>query len=462
MRRLIAGGTVVTMNPRREVFPGGYIAIEDETISSVGSQAETPEASGFDEVIDASGKIVIPGLINAHQHLWYTLFKGLGEGLILEDWIKNLLVPAGSHLTDEDMGLSTVLGCVEMICTGTTCAVYHMTTTTTAETIRRVAEATLDVGMRQVIAKEVRPQNLKDQLALAEVLVTEWHGAGDGLIRIGLTVETTSHWVLMGACSDELVVEAHRLAQRHGLVITDHIAGGTLSRGEGYLKYIQETGRTDILYLQQLGVLDERWLLIHAIWLQDRDIEMIARSGASVVHCPTSHGMRAGGITPAHRLMETGANVALGSDGPMVDNTVDMVEQMKATCIEQNQLHLDPRATAPTTALEMATINGARALGLDDQIGSLEAGKRADIAVFDMRRPHIGVIHRPITSLVTAARGTDAWMVMVNGQILFHDGKFTTVPDVDRLLDETQDRAEVLVARAELETLLDRSWPVVV
>ncbi|MFQ5874474.1 MAG: amidohydrolase family protein, partial [Dehalococcoidia bacterium] len=282
-----------------------------------------------------------------------------------------------------------------------------------------------------------------------------------GLIRIGLTVETTSHWVLMGACSDELVVAAHRLAQRHGLVITDHIAGGTLSRGEGYLKYIQDTGRTDILYLQQLGVLDERWLLIHAIWLQDRDIDMIARSGAPVVHCPTSHGMRAGGTTPVHRLLEAGANVALGSDGPMVDNTVDMVEQMKATCIEQNQWHLDPKAVAPTTALEMATINGARALGMDDQIGSLEVRKRADIAVFDMRRPHIGVVHRPITSLVTAARGTDAWLVMVNGRILFRDGVFTTVPEVGGILTEAQIRSEALVARAGLAALCDQPWPVV-
>jgi 5-methylthioadenosine/S-adenosylhomocysteine deaminase len=264
----------------------------------------------------------------------------------------------------------------------------------------------------------------------------------------------------MGACSDELVVKAHNLAREHGLLITDHIAGGTLSRNEGYLKYIQETGRTDILYLQQLGVLDKSWLLIHCIWLQDRDIEMIAESGAPVVNCPTSHGMRAGGITPVRRLLEAGTKVALGSDGPMVDNTVDMVEQMKATCIEQNQRHLDPSAVTPAKALEMATVDGAEALGLEDEIGSLEAGKRADIAIFDLARSHIGVIHRPITSLVTAARGTDAWMVMVNGTILFHDGVFANFPDVEGTLAEAQARAEALVGRAKLETLTEQPWPV--
>lgn len=461
MRRLVKGGTVVTMNAKREIYRQGYVLIEGERIADVGPRDRTPPADSADEVIDADGKIVVPGLINAHQHHWYTLCKGLGGGMLLEEWIHNLLVPAGSNLTDDDMAVSTALSCLEMLRSGTTCALYHMTTSTTASTIERIAETVLQLGMRHIIAKEVRPDNLQKQLSLAEALIDDWHGVGNGLVRMGLTVETTSHWVLMGACSDELVIKAHELAQAHGLIITDHIAGGTLSRDEGYLKYIRETGRTDIMYLQQLGVLDEHWLLIHSIWLQDGDIAIIADSGASVVNCPTSHGMRAGGVTPVFPLIQAGVNVALGSDGPMVDNTVDMIEQMKATCIEQNQRHLNPNAVTPEMALEMATVNAAKALSLDNHIGSLEEGKFADIAIFDLQLPHVGVVHNPIASLVTTARGTDAWMVMVNGQVLLWEGQFTTVEDPYEILFDARERAEALIERASLGTLRQQRWPVV-
>jgi 5-methylthioadenosine/S-adenosylhomocysteine deaminase len=447
---LIEGGLVITMDPGRRRFEDGVVLIEDGAIVAVGTRSELPPAAGGGERIDASGCLVVPGFINTHQHHWYNLFKGLGGGMLLEQWIENLLRPTAAALRPTDLEASGRLACLEMLGTGTTTCLNHSVTTTDLEAVDATLRPVVESGMRQLFAKEVRPPALDDQLALAEEVHGRWHGAAEGRIAIGLVLESTAHWVAMGTSSEELIVRGDELAARLDARISDHVAGGTMSRERGYLRFIREMGRTDIEFLQQLGVLDGKWVLAHAIHARDRDIELIAASGASVAHTPTSESSRGGGITPVKRFRDAGILAHLGSDGPMVDTSVDMVEQMKAMMLFQNQLHSDPLAVTPEDALAMATYDAARALGLDERIGSLEPGKRADVVIFDLDTPACGVAHDPVAALVQSSRGADARDVLVDGEPLVRNGEFTRV-DADAV------RAVIAEAGARSTELLART-----
>ena len=213
---------------------------------------------------------------------------------------------------------------------------------------------------------------------------------------------------------------------------------------------MRDRGRTDIEFLHRLGVLDEQWLLAHAIYPRDRDLELMADAGVAVSHCPTSEGSRGAGLTPVRRMLDAGITVSLGSDGPMVDTSVDMVEQMKAVRLFQNQLHLDPSAITPKVALRMATIAGARAVGLEDRIGSLEVGKEADIAVFDLERPASVVWQEALPVLIHSLRGWDVRWLLVAGEPLVRDGGLTRV-------DQDAVRTAMGEARARAAELLERT-----
>lgn len=465
---LIHNGYVLTMNPRREVFEGGYVATADDgSIAAVGP-APAPRPDDFDEVIDADGMIVVPGLINLHQHHWYNLFKGLAGGLLLEDWVERLLLPCASRLGAADLRASAYLAALEMIRTGTTTCLNHSVTTTMADEVAATIEPMAELGFRQVFAKDFRcrtpanPDHPHDAAAAAAYiggLAERWDGAHGGLVRLALAIESNAHWIAAGMSSEALILAGHRLAREHDLRITNHAAGGTLSTDKGYLKYIRETGRTDIAHLMQLGVLDERWLLIHVINLSDSDVEMLRRSGAHAVYTPTSEAMRGGGIGPWVGLYRAGVNIALGTDGPMVDYSVDMVEQMKACLYIQNVKHLDPTVFSPERVLEMATVNAARALGMEAEIGSLEPGKRADLVLFDMRGPHLQVIHNPIASLVCCARGADAHIVLIDGKIVLRDGEFPHFSDVDQVVREATDRGRAIAKAAGVLGASELRWP---
>lgn len=448
MSPLISGGEVHTVNAEDTVHPGGWVLVEGSTIAGVGPAGSQP--SGADERIDASGCIVVPGFVNTHQHPWYCLFKGLGSGMRLEQWIQNLLAPAAAALLPPDLEAGSRLGCLEMVASGTTTCLNHSVSSLDEAGVEATLRPVEESGMRQVLAKEIRPEPLADQLALAEAVHERWHGAAGGRIAIAFVIEATAHWVAMGTCSEELVQRGHELATRLGARVSSHVAGGTMSHEQGYLKFVREMGRTDFEFLQRLGVLDESWLLAHAIYPRDRDLELIAAAGATVSHCPTSESSRGAGITPVRRMLDAGITVSMGSDGPMVDTSVDMVEQMKAVRLFQNQLRLDPSAITPEQALRMATIDGARSIGLQDRIGSLEPGKEADIAVFDVEQPASAVCHDALGLLVHSLRGRDVGWLLCAGVPLVSESHLTRV-------DASARRAIVEQARARAGELLERT-----
>jgi 5-methylthioadenosine/S-adenosylhomocysteine deaminase len=466
-RVLIKNGTVVTVDPKRQVYSDGFLAIDGPRIIAVGSAAQCPTPDGFDDVIDASGSIVVPGLINMHQHHWYTLFKGLADGLLLEDWVTEILLPLSLHLDAGAMRMSSTLAGMEMLATGTTCSLNHSVTTTTPELVAASIEPQAELGIRQVYAKELRcrtPGNPRHRLDLDEALaefeqeVARWNGRHDGLVRFGIAIESNAHWVAAGMSTEELICRGYELAKRLGLKITTHVSGGTLSLEKGFLKYLRETGRTDVRYLMQLGILDPQWILIHGIHATELDIEQMARMGCSFVYTPSSESIRGGGISPFANAHRAGVNVALGTDGPMVDYSVDMVEQMKVCILMQHVRHLDPTRMPVERSLEMATINAAIALGLENEIGSLEVGKRADIAIFDLRKPYVGVLHRPLSSFVTAGKGSDVRAVLVDGQIVYRDGVFKHCAEPQRLVAAAEKIGRAIVDKAGLGHRLAPAW----
>jgi 5-methylthioadenosine/S-adenosylhomocysteine deaminase len=248
------------------------------------------------------------------------------------------------------------------------------------------------------------------------------------------------------------------LAKKLDLRITSHVAAGTFSLEKGFLRYLRETGRTDIRYLMQMGILGSRWIVDHGIHCTDLDIEHMARVGCSLVYTPTSESIRGGGIGPAARAQRAGVNVALGTDGPMVDYSVDMLEQMKCCILLQHVRHLDPTLMSPERAIEMATINAAKAIGLDDRIGSLDPGKHADIAVFDIKKPYVGVLHRPISSFICSGKGSDVRVVLVDGRIVYRDGRFTRYSDGDRAIAEAERIGKTILHKAGLTHRLTPAW----
>jgi 5-methylthioadenosine/S-adenosylhomocysteine deaminase len=466
MSTLIENGHVVTMNADRDVFDGGYVVVGgDGAIDAVGPAGAAPSGN-FDERLDASGMIVLPGLINLHQHHWYNLFKGLAPGMLLEEWVSGLLLPCAAEMTAGDLRASAYLAALEMVRTGTTCCLNHSVTTTMAEEVAATVEPMAEIGFRQVFAKDFRcrtpanpqhPHSAADAAGYIGDLVDEWQGANDGLVHMALSIESNAHWLAAGMSSDELVETGYRLAVDKGLQITNHTAGGTLSLETGYLHFLRQTGRTDVRYLVQMGLLDSHWLLIHAINVNDTDIAHMAEAGCHAVYTPTSESMRGGGIGPWVRLIKAGVNCGLGTDGPMVDYSVDIVEQMKACTFVQNTNHLDPTVMPLERSLEMATINAAKALGMEDEIGSLEPGKRADIAVFDLRGPHIQVIHNPIANFICCARGADAHTVFINGQAVLSEGRFKNFTGVDDVIAEATERGRAIATKAGV---IDRAKPV--
>jgi 5-methylthioadenosine/S-adenosylhomocysteine deaminase len=273
-----------------------------------------------------------------------------------------------------------------------------------------------------------------------------------------MVIETNAHWVAAGMTTEELICRGYELAKKLGIKISTHIAGGTFSIEKGFLKYLRETGRTDVRYLMQLGLLDPTWLMIHGIHVTELDIEHMARVGCGFVYTPTSESIRGGGIGPIANAWRAGVNVGLGTDGPMVDYSVDMVEQMKACSMMQHVRHLDPTRMPAERAIEMATINMAKALGLDHEIGSLEAGKKADIAVFDITKPYVGVLHRPISSFICAGKGTDARIVLVDGEIVYRDGAFPRFPEGGRTIREAETIAREMLAASGLSARLEPAW----
>ena len=467
---LLTNGHLVTMDPGRRVIERGWVAIEDDRIAALGAMDELGERRA-DEVIDLGGKLTLPGLVNGHNHHWGSLFKNTGEGLFLEEWIDAVTRPLMAQLSNDDLEVAAYLGAIEQLRTGTTCSLNHVITVNDHDAMRAMIEPVIDVGVRQLVTKELRDtpsppfsaehparphvRARNEEVALAEEVVDRWDGAA-GRIHMGLAVETAAHWLLHNTTSQEIIHAGVDLARRRGLKITSHCRSGTpwLSEAE----FRRRTGGGDVDHLARIGALADNWIFIHVMHVEPREIDHLARCGASVVTAPVSNAYSCGGIPPVRALLDAGLTVGLGTDGTYVNCSPDMVEQMKFAALITNVSHLDPTVLTAERVLEMATIEGARAIGLDHLIGSLEPGKKADIAVFDLGRAHTRVANRAVGALVFSAHGTDVDTVLVDGAVVLRDGELVAFGREQEVLAEARERARAAIERAGLADSVFVPW----
>jgi 5-methylthioadenosine/S-adenosylhomocysteine deaminase len=418
MKALIENGYVVTMDARRAVFPRGYVAIGDDgSIEAVGDGA-APSGANAPLTIDASGMLVTPGLINAHTHTPHFLARGTGQSWTGSE--AELLAAVGRAFSVEDRAVAAQLYASHLIRCGTTCILNHALSETSAAAAKAAIAPVQAAGLRQVFAGNFSADAAADAVAS----LAETYRAPHSRVSLALALDTAPH-NLRGPASERQIEAGYRLAKSLNLRVSTRGPGD-----EGHADYRRdagEAGRSHIMHLMELGVLDERWLVAMPSLLDETDISLMEEAGCHAVYTPTHDAFR--GLPPApFATLSRRINCALGSGGALFDPAEDMIEQIKACSMIQNSARLDPTVMPYETGLEMATINAARALGLDNAVGSLEAGKRADIAVFDNNHIYAEVGHKPISTFIATGRGADAQAVFVDGQLLLRDGQLVS-PD---------------------------------
>jgi 5-methylthioadenosine/S-adenosylhomocysteine deaminase len=432
---LLRGGTVVCVDEARSVLAGDVL-VEDGRIARVGRGLRAPRGA---EVIDCRGRAVIPGLVQAHVHLCQVLFRNHADGLELLDWLSQRIWPFEAAHDARSLGLSARLGLAELLLGGTTSILDMATVRHTGA----VFEAAVESGIRYTGGKclmdvpgnplaESRDQALRE----TEQLGRAWHGREDGRIRYALC----PRFVL--SCTRELLTAVRDLSARHGWLVHTHA-----SENRTEVAVVRrQTGADNVAYFAQLGLEGPRLVLAHCVHLTAREMKQMARKGTHAVHCPGANLKLASGIAPVPRLLAAGVNVALGGDGAPCNNTLDAFHELRLAAT----LHLPrfgPRAMPPSEVLAMATIRGARALGLADEIGSIEVGKRADLAVVDLSGPHCAPPgDDPHATLVYCARASDVTDVLVDGRAIVRDHKLLTL-DAGKLARTAPGEMRRLLAR---------------
>ncbi len=428
---LVLGGTVVTMNAERQVIVNGAVAVDDGTIIAVGPADEIAILYDPRRLIrPAAHDIVMPGIVNGHNHAAMTLLRGVADDMRLMDWLENYIFPAESTLVDPDfVSVGTQLAVLEMIRTGTTtfADMYYYEDD--------VARVVADAGLRGVLGETILDMPTPDAatvdeaLAYTERFLQNWANHP----RITAAVAPHSPYTV----GPETLRRTAALARRYGAPLLIHLAE---TRDE--LQQIESRyGRTPVQYLESIGFLGPDVLGAHSIWVNAADIATLAERGVGLVHNPESNMKLASGTMPIGALRDAGLNVGLGTDGAAGNNDLDMFGAMLTTALLHKQMSEDPTAMPAAEVVALATIEGARALGMDEAIGSLEVGKHADLIVVDGEAANLVPRYDPYSHLVYAARGDNVKISMVGGRVLFEAGAFTTL-DASTVIDAARAVAE--------------------
>jgi 5-methylthioadenosine/S-adenosylhomocysteine deaminase len=461
---LIKNAIVITVDRDRRIIKDGGIAVDEGRITAVGPTRDVVSGYRGEEIIDGEGMAAIPGLINAHTHMYQDLLRGMGDDMNLMEWLRNMLFPNNAAVTPEDAYVGSLLGCVEMLKTGTTYVIDNHHANTTERSINNVARAIEESGIRGLIARGMKEMETRtdsrgnlpregfftpeEDIKTTKSLMDQWNFKKDS--RVKICPGPTSTMV----AGTEFFQKVKELADKYNVPIHTHIA----EVREEVENTLKNHGLREIEYLHKIGVLGPRFHVVHGVWLDAVEIRLMAESGAHLIHNPVSNMVLASGVSPVQKMLDAGVNVALATDGPASNNNQDMFGVLKATAMLQKVSTLDPKATPCEKVLEMATLGGARALNMEDEIGSLEVGKRADIVLVDLMKPHIMPLHNPVSALVYSAMGSDVHTTIVDGKIVVRSGKILTVSEKE-LLHKSQEVADSLVERSRTEHLRQRTWP---
>jgi len=425
MAVLIKDATIITLEDANRVFEGS-VAIDRGRIVAVEPSATAIFNIAFDDVIDGRGCALLPGFIQTHIHLCQTLFRGAADDLELIDWLKQRVWPMEAAHTPESLYASARLGIAELIKGGTTCALTMETVNHTESVFRAVEES----GFRATVGKcmmdqgDDAPEALieKSEESIAESLdlLERWNGQADNRIRYCFAPRFAL------SCTRELLERVARLARELGVMVHTHA-----SENRDEIAMVERaTGKRNIEYLRDVGLTAPHVVLAHCVHLDDAEIEILRSTGAHVAHCPSSNLKLASGIARVSEMLDRGVSVSLGADGAPCNNRLDMFTEMRTAALLQKVLR-GSRALPALTALRMATTGAARALGLADQIGSVEAGKRADLQLVNLSRLHTTPRPDPISTIVYAAEASDVETVIIDGRLVMRDGELLTLNEQD-------------------------------
>jgi len=433
---LIKGGTLLTMDRAAPVVRGDLL-IRGSRISSLGESGQTA-----DVVVDATDCVVLPGFIQTHIHLCQTLFRGSADDLSLIDWLRTRVWPMEAAHTAKSIAASARLGIAELIKGGTT-NILSMETVNHTEEVFKVVEET---GFRATLGKcmmdkgdevpDALHEETKASIEQSLSLLDTWNGKADGRIRYCFAPRFAV------SCTRELLETVGKLAGERGVMIHTHA-----SENHSECQIVEnETGLRNIAYLDQVGVTGPHVALAHCVHLDGNEMAILKATGTHVAHCPSSNSKLGSGIAPVKELLDRGISVSLGADGAACNNRLDMFSEMRLAALLQKTLH-GPDILNAETVLRMATVEGARALGEQDALGTLEAGKRADVMLVRLNQSHLTPRADLTSTLVYATQSTDVDTVIIDGQLVMRERKLLTI-------DEAQMIAE---ANAEQKALLERA-----
>lgn len=420
---VIENGTVLTMDSEGTVIEQGFVAVRDDTITEVASLESAPIEAG--KRIDARGGIILPGLINAHTHAPMALFRGLADDLPLMEWLNDYIFPAESRMDGDFVRAGTLLACAEMILSGTTtfCDMYLFE--------QYVAEAARAAGMRCLVGEvlyDFPSPNYgppEKGLEYTRTLIQSWKD--DPLVNIAVEPHA------IYTCSPDLLRMADSLAREYGVPLMIHVAE-TLTEVE----QVRETyGKNPFEHLDSLGLLGPDMIACHCVHLQESELDLMAEHDVKVVHNPESNMKLASGVSPVPILLSRGLTVGLGTDGSASNNNLDLFGEMSTAARLHKVNTMDPTSLDAVTALRMATIEGARALGLAGITGSLETGKRADLIIVDTNKPHLTPMYNPFSHLVYAAGAQDVTHSVINGRVVMEDRSLLTL-DTAGIIDKAR------------------------
>ena len=435
---MIKNGTVITMDRERRVVEHCDIIVEDDRIRWVGRVGDVGSA-GADRVIDATGHTVIPGLIQTHVHLCQALFRGMSDDMELLDWLRLRTWPLEAAHDEESIYYSALLGIAELLRGGTTCVVDMETVNHTENAFRAIAQS----GIRAVSGKVMMdwgndvPEALREtgerSIAASVELADKWDGAANGRIRYAFSPRFAV------SCSDWLLREVGRIAEQRGAYIHTHS-----SENRGEIEIVEaERGARNVIYLDRVGLLGPRTILAHCIHVDRSELDTLKRTGTHVAHCPSVNLKLASGIAPVPEMLDMQINVGLGADGAGGNNNLDQFVEMRLAALIHKP-RLGPTAMPALRVLEMATLGGAAAVCMEDQIGSIEPGKKADIVMLDLRKPHASprACVDPVSQVVYSAHSADVVMTMVDGKVVYSGGQLATMDEIEVL-----DRCDAAIVR---------------
>ena len=439
---LIRNAVILTMNDRFEIVEGD-VAVRDGRIESVGRATD----ARFDRVVDAAGGYLLPGFIQTHVHLCQTLFRGYADDMPLLEWLRRRVWPMEAAHNPASLRASTRLAAAELLLSGTT-AVLTMETVHDTDV---VFETLADLGIRATVGKcmmdaaddvperlrEDRRESIDESLALKK----RWDGAANGRLRAAFAPRFAV------SCSRDLLEAVASLSAQENALVHTHASE---NRDEVEVVRRLSGGLSNLEYLASLGLASPRLCAAHCVWATDEEQDMLAARDVKVLHCPGSNLKLGSGIAPVPEMRARGVSVSLGADGAACNNRLDMFDEMRLAATLQ-AVRIGPGALTARDALWMATREGARALGLDGDlgVGVIEAGRRADLIVVDRRRPHLATAPDPWTAIVYAARGADVRLTMVDGEVLVDEFRLTRL-DPAEVASSAASAARDLAIRARL------------